>query len=258
MNCLRCHSPIPAERLAHPGTPPAYCTKACRIAERYERKRGKTLALSKRKLAEAHVLRVETALKEGKSCKGCGKAFSREKLMGTRQTVIYCSRACSEKARAAATRRGQNKLNRKKSRARYEELIKNPPPCASCGEPIDVRPFAGRRPIYCSPECRPSHKPPSRRTELSPRNGLSPGTSGAASELRVAFDLLERGYAVFRSVSPNAPFDLVAVRDEELLRIEVRSGTRNGDHVSCTRKPSDTGDLYAAVCPDNSVEYIKF
>ena len=52
---------------------------------------------------------------------------------------------------------------------------------------------------------------------------------GAASELRVSADLLEKGYYVFRSVSSTCPFDLLAYDQEEekVYRIEVKTGTRN-------------------------------
>ena len=51
------------------------------------------------------------------------------------------------------------------------------------------------------------------------------GTKGAAAELRVAADLMMRGYHVFRALSPACPCDLIAYRDgEPPIRIEVKSG----------------------------------
>jgi hypothetical protein len=50
--------------------------------------------------------------------------------------------------------------------------------------------------------------------------------TGAANELLVASDLIKKGYDIFRSESPHAPFDLVAHKDGVLLRIEVRTGQR--------------------------------
>ena len=56
----------------------------------------------------------------------------------------------------------------------------------------------------------------------------STSTKGAIQELRVAADLLRRGYHVFRSVSPSAHCDLVILgKDKTLKRVEVRSAVKN-------------------------------
>jgi len=52
---------------------------------------------------------------------------------------------------------------------------------------------------------------------------LSPGTAGAASELRVAIYLLSLGWDVHRSLSPNGSTDLVAIRGRKFLRVQVKS-----------------------------------
>jgi hypothetical protein len=46
---------------------------------------------------------------------------------------------------------------------------------------------------------------------------------GAVSELRVCADLLARGFAVFRAVSPGAPCDLIVLVDGRSIRVEVKS-----------------------------------
>jgi len=95
--------------------------------------------------------------------------------------------------------------------------------CRSCRGPIppEKRPTA----IYCSRRC--NHAKASQVIqEVNPVLGTVPtGTRGAISELRVCADLLEKGYEVFRAVSPAASCDLAALRNGELLRIEVRTGT---------------------------------
>lgn len=50
---------------------------------------------------------------------------------------------------------------------------------------------------------------------------------GAGHELKVAADLMYRGYYVFRSLSPQCPCDMVALggTDGRLLRIEVKGRT---------------------------------
>jgi hypothetical protein len=52
------------------------------------------------------------------------------------------------------------------------------------------------------------------------------GTVGAMHELLVCADLLKRGYAVFRSVSPNAYCDMLMAKDGAILRVEVTTGCR--------------------------------
>jgi hypothetical protein len=52
---------------------------------------------------------------------------------------------------------------------------------------------------------------------------LSPGTTGAVAELRVACYLISLGWDVFRSLSPNGSTDLVAIRGRRVLRIQVKS-----------------------------------
>jgi PD-(D/E)XK endonuclease len=58
-------------------------------------------------------------------------------------------------------------------------------------------------------------------------NSLTCGMKGALGELTVALDLMAHGYEVFRAMSPDAAFDLVASKGTKLLRIECRCGTLN-------------------------------
>ena len=51
---------------------------------------------------------------------------------------------------------------------------------------------------------------PEKERNVRIRKQVSPATRGAIAELRVATDLLARGYHVFRSVSPASPCDLIA------------------------------------------------
>ena len=43
-------------------------------------------------------------------------------------------------------------------------------------------------------------------------------------EMLVAVDLLRRGFYVYRSLTPNSPCDLAIVKDDQFLRIEVKTG----------------------------------
>ena len=54
-------------------------------------------------------------------------------------------------------------------------------------------------------------------------DNLSTGTVGALSELMVSSDLLKKGYAVFRALSPSCFCDLIAIKNKRIIRIEVRT-----------------------------------
>jgi hypothetical protein len=89
---------------------------------------------------------------------------------------------------------------------------------------------------YHHPETvEPFVRRPRRR---SPFAGILPGnTVGALSELRVAVDLLENGFEVFRALSPACSCDLIACKNGRTIRVEVRTGYRNGDGTfGCPRK----------------------
>lgn len=120
-------------------------------------------------------------------------------------------------------------------------------PCRVCG--IEFRPIRDSG-VYCSKACRSEfnksfyvpHK------EIAPN--MSTGTTGAVSELIAASDLTLRGYDVFRAVSPAAPCDLIAIRGDRLVRVEVRTGYRNRDgSINHRPTPKDSGrqDCFAVV-----------
>jgi hypothetical protein len=92
-----------------------------------------------------------------------------------------------------------------------------------CGKAIPQKRL-NRRAVYCSTRCRNIEV----RELYDGLNGrqtdLSPGTRGAVSELRVAADLMERGYEVFRALSPSCSCDIAVLKDGRLLRIECRTG----------------------------------
>lgn len=46
---------------------------------------------------------------------------------------------------------------------------------------------------------------------------------GAYSELIACAWLLEQGYQVFRNVSPSGPYDIIAIKGPEELRVNVRT-----------------------------------
>lgn len=94
--------------------------------------------------------------------------------------------------------------------------------CDICGKLYKARvPFQK----YCCLGCRYQARNDGYTKHCS---GLSPGTVGALSELKVATDLLEKGYEVFRSLSPACSCDLAVLKDGKLLRVEVTTGNLVG------------------------------
>ena len=97
---------------------------------------------------------------------------------------------------------------------------------------------------YCSKECNLD----TIEVEEYSKNyyGIAPGTIGAIGELKVSCDLLEKGWEVFRSVSPHSKCDIVISKGSINLRIEVRKGHKNKDGtVKCGMKITDKADHYA-------------
>jgi PD-(D/E)XK endonuclease len=81
----------------------------------------------------------------------------------------------------------------------------------------------------------------------------SRATKGASSELKVCSYLLDREWAVYRAVSPHAPYDLVISKGNQLLRIEVRSAYYQASgKVSFPNRKLDASksDHFALVLPD--------
>lgn len=74
-------------------------------------------------------------------------------------------------------------------------------------------------------------------------------TLGSILELIVSVDMMQRGFSIYRSMSNNAPFDLVAVYEEKMFRVEVKSES------SASNAKKDLHDILALVSPDRSVRY---
>ena len=112
-------------------------------------------------------------------------------------------------------------LNEQKS-ARLQ--MQPPPPvrvCKQCGGEFRRK----LNTLYCSPACsRSAAKGLYDRFSSVP---IPTGTVGAISELRIAADLLAKGYEVFRAVSSACSCDLMVLKDGVSLRIECRTGYTN-------------------------------
>lgn len=122
--------------------------------------------------------------------------------------------------------------------------------CSQCGKVF--QPVRDNQ-RFCSTECRNAIYELGRIESVSQ---LSCGTSGAVKELVVSVDLMSKRFHVFRALSPSCPCDLIALSDNHLLRVEVKS-------VCCKRDGSPVVpqldyckfDLLALVDPRLRVYY---
>jgi hypothetical protein len=75
-------------------------------------------------------------------------------------------------------------------------------------------------------------------------------TAGAISEMRACAYLMEHGYYAYRCESPHAPFDVVAYRDGQCYRVEVKSVSLDdnpGRAPKVTWPRNDEWDMLLAV-----------
>jgi hypothetical protein len=111
--------------------------------------------------------------------------------------------------------------------------------------------------IYCTKACRESNKYihiPNRYATTIPT-----ASTGAVSEMIVCADLLERGYEVFRAVSAASSCDILAMKGNQYVRVEVRTCYINPwGEPQFPKKDLDIGrsDVYAAVTKDHQIFYI--
>jgi hypothetical protein len=108
--------------------------------------------------------------------------------------------------------------------------------------------------VFCNRRCRKQFEKARYRAKF-PEPVLSTGTTGAISELRVAVDLLLKGFEVFRAVSPACSCDLIAMREGKTpIRIEVRPANfQINGRLTFPRSRKDGGrqDHFAYVLPES-------
>lgn len=124
--------------------------------------------------------------------------------------------------------------------------------CAICGESFLTR-FRGK---YCSDRCRAKVQRDLYRQNNPVKLSPSPSTTGIISEYQVIVDLLQKGYEVFHAASPATSCDLVILKDERLLRVEVKTALRSA--TGRFFKPPiqtlyDKTDIVATVMPDEII-----
>ena len=85
---------------------------------------------------------------------------------------------------------------------------------------------------------------------------VNPSVAGKISELLVAADLMARGWQVFFPVYSNKGHDIVAIKNDKIITVEVRSGSKSKTGViSCFKRPEDHSDYYGIVVTGEPVHY---
>lgn len=127
--------------------------------------------------------------------------------------------------------------------------------CISCGSAISPERMR-RHARYCTNACQASATR-NRYEAANPTCNLPPASTGTLAELAVASDLLLRGFTVFRNMAPNGPCDLIVLRDDKLLRVEVTSGTWNRNKTKFFYPPhrNHRYDVLAVWLKDGSIHY---
>jgi len=126
--------------------------------------------------------------------------------------------------------------------------------CAQCYKTFDTT-IPHKR--LCSPVCKTKFN--TEKTGRTGLNNISTGTMGAISELVCAADLMLKGYAVFRAISPSCSCDLLAMKNGITQRVEVRTGYKDTlGKISWNFTNKDIGrqDLFAIyIRKENCVKY---
>jgi hypothetical protein len=88
-------------------------------------------------------------------------------------------------------------------------------------------------------------------------NPVNCGTLGALGEILVTYDLMLKGYEVYRAISPASSCDLVALREGKAVRVEVTKGMRRGktQRLIWPRHEASRYDLLAVWESDGSITY---
>lgn len=77
--------------------------------------------------------------------------------------------------------------------------------------------------VTCSVECR------KKRIGTYQDTSIPSNTVGAISELIVSSDLMKKGFSVFKSLSPSCFCDVIAVKGDVTLKIEIRTGYKRAN-----------------------------
>ena len=129
--------------------------------------------------------------------------------------------------------------------------------CLSCGNEIEGKNANGSVKKYCSRQCYHNLKKLERKeTNLSRRLGLKSGETGQINEMLVTINLIKRGYKVFVPFDTTCSFDLLAYKEGNYKKVQVKTGTYNYNNskLPVVLKNSDY-DILAVVYQLSDIDY---
>jgi hypothetical protein len=133
--------------------------------------------------------------------------------------------------------------------------------CVVCRGPITDRPgipeWKRKQPKkYCSSKCRILGSNGYYKVRGTKEHRIPTSTVGAMHELLVAIDLMQKGFNVFRALSPACPCDLAILDGSVLYRIEVTTAykTLKSKNIWARHDPA-LYDVLALVFNDSTIEY---
>ena len=124
--------------------------------------------------------------------------------------------------------------------------------CKKCGNPLSQWRIK-RHALYCSDECKSSDYADKYR-KSNPRINRDRNVVGVVSEHRVIVDLLNKGYEIFKAISPASSCDLAVLHGGKLLRVEVTTAHYSPTgKMAYSRHKRDNFDLMAIVLHDKII-----
>lgn len=91
----------------------------------------------------------------------------------------------------------------------------------------------------------------------NPFRHLATGTVGALSELLASADLIKNGYEVYRALSPSSSCDILALKNGEVKKFEVRTSRRNkSGAISYPKTNIRAENIIAVILSSKEIVYI--
>lgn len=165
--------------------------------------------------------------------------------------VKFCKRAGHDISSPDSTcKDGQCKACKSAYNATHKAATPEKRRCEGCSIEFTT---SNPRKRYHSPQCRAKDYQESRPSQ---HPNICAGTVGAIGELKVGVDLLSRGFAVFRALSPACFCDLIITKGGQTHSVEVRTGYRlKSGALTYATHSTDKADFFAVVLKD-SIEYV--
>lgn len=104
---------------------------------------------------------------------------------------------------------------------------------------------------YCSVGCREKDY-----GIVSEFKGVATATVGAIQEYRVVIDLLSKGFEVFRATSPSCSCDILVLKENKMIKVEVRTAYKSISGKFIYPKNNIKADILALVLPKGEIKYL--